>query len=247
MFSKLRGTICFVCVFIVVFVTTNMLGSVEAKEAVPVKTIGVGEKVAIKASVNPKNHTEKIKWNSSRKKVTTVTSKGVVKGKKIGKTKITAKGKKKKSKACVVAVKAAPKSIAFSQNIYDVGVNDIIKLTSYVDRGAASNKQSYYSSNKTVATINSNGVVVAKKIGTCSMVVKTYNNKSATCVINVVETPTSESVEERARRQLLSAVNIERNRLNLQDLINTPELNEVAQMRAKKLLNPFRTHVLMVV
>lgn len=54
------------------------------------KTIAVGEKYQLKL----KNNKNKVTWKSSKKSVATVSSKGVVKGKKKGKATITAKVKK---------------------------------------------------------------------------------------------------------------------------------------------------------
>lgn len=51
----------------------------------------------LKATVTPKNSTDKVKWSTSNKKVATVSQKGVVTAKKKGKVKITAKAGKKKA------------------------------------------------------------------------------------------------------------------------------------------------------
>jgi len=63
-------------------------------------TIYVGKTVTLKL----KNNKKKIKWSSSNKKVATVTKNGKVKGKKAGKTTITAKVGKKKYR-CRVTVR----------------------------------------------------------------------------------------------------------------------------------------------
>ena len=66
-------------------------------------TISVGQTVKLKVKKNSK----KVKWKSSNKKIVTVSKKGKIKGKKVGKATITAKiGKKKlKCKVKVVAKK----------------------------------------------------------------------------------------------------------------------------------------------
>lgn len=63
-------------------------------------TVYVGKTVTLKL----KNNKKKVKWSSSNKKVATVSKKGKVKGKKIGKAIITAKVGKKKYK-CKITVK----------------------------------------------------------------------------------------------------------------------------------------------
>ena len=57
----------------------------------------VGEKVTLKATVKPKNSTQKVKWSTSDKKVATVSAKGVVKAVGKGTATITAKSGSKKA------------------------------------------------------------------------------------------------------------------------------------------------------
>ncbi len=76
-------------------------------------SVAVGGKLTLKATVTPKSASKKIAWSSSKKKVATVSSKGVVKGKKEGTATITAKaadGSGKKA-TCKVTVGAGIKSV----------------------------------------------------------------------------------------------------------------------------------------
>ena len=69
----------------------------------------VGEKVTLKATVKPKNSTQKVKWSTSDKKVATVSAKGVVKAIGKGTATITAKsGSKKASVKVKVSAGKAP-------------------------------------------------------------------------------------------------------------------------------------------
>lgn len=65
-------------------------------------SLKVGEKKTLKVTVKPKNAT--LKWKSNKKKIATVSKKGVVKGKKKGTAKITVTSGKKKA-TCKVTVK----------------------------------------------------------------------------------------------------------------------------------------------
>ena len=73
------------------------------------KTLKAGKKLKIKATVTPKNATnKKLTWKSSNKKYATVNSKGVVKAKKAGKgktVKITAKAKDGSGKKATIKIK----------------------------------------------------------------------------------------------------------------------------------------------
>lgn len=88
-------------------------------------SIAVGAKKKLKATVTPKKNTcTKVVWTSSKKKVATVTSKGVVKGKKEGTATITAKaadGSGKKA-TCKVTVGAGVSKI-------EVPDSEIVKVT----------------------------------------------------------------------------------------------------------------------
>ena len=78
--------------------TTNISGVPTTKR------IKKGKTFKIKAVATPKNTDEKITFKSSNKKVATVTSKGVVKGKKKGTATITVQSGSKKV-TCKVTVK----------------------------------------------------------------------------------------------------------------------------------------------
>lgn len=92
---------CFL-LFMTIMITT---GSMTAEAASPKlnvksKTIYVGRSYQLKV----KNTNKKVKWSSSDKAIATVSSKGIVKGKKAGKVTITASVAKKKL-TCNVTVK----------------------------------------------------------------------------------------------------------------------------------------------
>ena len=62
-----------------------------------------------------------------------------------------------------------------------------IHMTSTIifQSGTASYSIKYSSSNTGIATVNSSGLVTAKKSGTAIITAKTYNGKTATCKITV--------------------------------------------------------------
>lgn len=76
-------------------------------------SVTVGKTVKLKSKVKVKPAKAKLKWSSNKKKIATVTSKGVVKGKKAGTAKITVKSGKKSAKF-KVKVKKAPVKVAVS-------------------------------------------------------------------------------------------------------------------------------------
>ena len=89
-----------------VVVTVKVTGVKTTKiTGVPAtKQIAKGKTFKIKATVAPKNTDDKVTYKSSDKKIATVTSKGVVKGKKKGTATITVQSGSEKM-TCVVTVK----------------------------------------------------------------------------------------------------------------------------------------------
>ncbi len=89
------------------FVPGQSYAAVAAKKVKLAKTavITVGQKVKLKATLSPKRSKARIKWTTSSKKIATVSSKGVVTGKKPGKAKIKATLPNKKYAVCKVTVK----------------------------------------------------------------------------------------------------------------------------------------------
>ena len=109
--------------------------------------------------------TGKAKFTSSNKKVATVTSKGVVKAKKAGKTTITVKVGNY-TKKVVIQVKKPSLKLAKSSATIKKGKTVKIKATA-----TPSGKVTYKSSNKKVATVTAKGVVKGKKKGTATITV----------------------------------------------------------------------------
>lgn len=129
-----------------------------------VSQVYVGKKATIK--VTKTKVTGKVTFKSSNKKVATVNSKGVITGKKAGKAVITVKVGKY-TKKLTVKVKKPSFKLAKSSVKLKKGKKTTIRV-----KAAPVSKVTYKTSNKKVATVNSKGVVTAKKKGTAKITVK---------------------------------------------------------------------------
>ncbi len=148
-------------------------------------TIGKGEALTLKAAVSPSNATsKKVAWKSSKASVAAVNSKGLVRGKKAGKAKITATADGKKA-SCTITVKAAPKKISLTAAKKTVKKGKSYQIKVKLPKNTASYKRTYTSSNKKVATVSASGKVKARKKGTATITVKAFNGKKARIKITV--------------------------------------------------------------
>lgn len=110
---------------------------------------------------------KKIKWSSRNKNIATVSKKGTVKGKHNGKTYIYAKVGKKILK-CKVVIESPVLSI--TNNAMTVGEQYTVKLYN------CSRKKTFISSNPTIASVSSKGVIIAKREGYAKISIKISDN-----------------------------------------------------------------------
>ncbi len=85
-----------------------------------------------------------------------------------------------------VQLQIVPTSVALNKTTLtlDTGKTSNLKATVYPSN-AANKKCTWSSSNTSVATVDGNGKVTAKKAGTATITVKTSNGKTATCKVTV--------------------------------------------------------------
>lgn len=131
------------------------------------------KKVTVKVQLEPGDKVKK--YTSSNTKIATVTSKGVVKGKKAGTVKITVETVKGAKAAC--KVKVSPKTVKTkkitvnkSKVVLKKGATFKIKVT--ISPSTSTEPATYQSSDKKVASVNSKGVIKGKRKGNCIITVK---------------------------------------------------------------------------
>ena len=145
----------------------------------------------LKKSIKNKNATYKgVSWYSSNKNVATVNSNGKVTIKHRGKVVITVKAKdgSNKSAKCKIIVKQLVTKLSYNskKQAKEVYRNKTIKFAVTVVPSNANNKGlTYSSSNKKVATVNSNGVVKGIKAGTVTITAKAKDSSKKIVKIKV--------------------------------------------------------------
>ena len=92
---------------------------------------------------------------------------------------------------CYVNVKPAPTSVTLNKTAVTNGVGQSFTLTASVAPSNTINNVTWSTSDRTVATVSTSGVVKCVKEGTATITAKTYNGKTATCTVTVKPAPTS--------------------------------------------------------
>lgn len=158
-------------------------------------SVYINESISLNVVLTPSNATSSIEWSSSNNNVATV-DKGKVTGKSEGTAVITVKAGSVNASYSVKVNKkdtsVALNSISLSSATLNLTVGNTSTLTvSYNPSNATNKSVTWNSSDNSVATVNSNGVVTAVKAGIATITVTSSNNKSSTCRVTVTApTPT---------------------------------------------------------
>ncbi len=162
-------------------------------------TLGIGEKIDLNSKMPTGEASRVVAYTSADTSIATVDGSGVVTAKKTGTVTITAKTYNGKTATCKITVKKAPTSVSLNKTSATLGIGEKIDLNSKMPSGQASRVVTYTSADTSIATVDSSGVVTAKKTGTVTITAKTYNGKTATCKITVKKAPTSVSLNYKSK------------------------------------------------
>ena len=159
------------------------------------ETVFLGKTKTLTATINPENaHNKTITWSSSNTSVATVSSKGVVTAKSLGTATITAKTFNGKTATCTVYVKEPVTAITLSDLTATLWVGATKTITATATPSTASSTAvTWSSSNTSVATVSSYGVITARAAGTCTITCKAADGSgiSKSCAVTVKQPVTS--------------------------------------------------------
>ena len=156
--------------------------------------LNTGETLQLTATVMPSNATNKtVTWTTSNSSVATVSSNGLVTAKAVGNATITARTTdgSNLSSSCSVTVKQSSvlaTSISLNKTSAEIYAGETLQLTATVLPSNATNKTvTWTTSNSSVATVSSNGLVTAKAVGNATITARTTDgsNLSASCSVTV--------------------------------------------------------------
>ena len=175
-----------------VTVTTNIVNVDSITLDPSSATLNVGDTNQIAAIIKPANATERdVVWSSSDSSIVSVDDKGIIKGLKPGTATITVKTKDGSVVAtCTVTVKEVPvESITFDTNNLSVKVGTTAQINATIKPSNATNKELIWtSSDDSIASVDSNGKVTGKKVGSVTITAKSKDGSvQATCTVTVTE------------------------------------------------------------
>ena len=148
------------------------------------KTMNVGDVKQLKVTVKPAKTTDTVTFKSSKKSVISVAKNGVMTAKKPGKATITVTAGKKKAKI-TITVKQPATEVTLNKTEVTIKKGKTFKLKATLTPKNSTDKVTYKSSKKSVATVSKKGVITAKKKGTATITVKTSSGKTAKCKVTV--------------------------------------------------------------
>lgn len=157
-------------------------------------SLKVGETKQLSATISPSNATNKsISWTSDNSSVAEVSNSGLVTAKGVGQTVINCKANdgSGKTATCSVSVAEGIKStgITVSRPTVALKVGNTWQLSATITPSDATDKSvSWFSSNSSVATVNSSGLITANRLGKASIICKTNDGSGATDTCNVIVT-----------------------------------------------------------
>lgn len=149
-------------------------------------TLKKGAGVLLQVEILPEGANENITYSSNNSSVATVSNTGYVNAIDVGQTTIIAKGESGLTAEVTVTVVSSGSTKIDATNLYLVGldkelvVGGTAQVISRIEPDNATNKSlSWSTSNSSIATVDSNGVITGKSAGTCTIIASTNNNITA--------------------------------------------------------------------
>lgn len=160
----------------------------EVKVTPATGNVNVGSTIQLSATVSPENATDKtLTWKSSDTSIATVDNKGLVTGVKAGKATISAtavNGKQGTAEITVNNVECSSVTLNYTEFTGQPG-NTLQFTATIAPENTTIKTVTWESGDQNIATVNSNGLVTLKNLGTTQITAQCGTVK-ATCAVTVV-------------------------------------------------------------
>lgn len=149
-----------------------------------------GENTLLTTEIKPESTNPNLTWTSSDENVVKVDNTGKIFAKNVGTAiiRVTTTDGTNKSATCTVTVKIPAQQLIISQSKANVYQSDSFTLSATIYPTNTTNKTlKWISDNTIIASVDQNGVVTARKVGTATITCETTDgsNLSATCLVTV--------------------------------------------------------------
>ena len=170
-----------------VTVTDNSIPATNIELDASSKTMTVGEKAKLTATVKPDDSTDKVTWKSKNDKIVSVDENGNITALAVGETEVIATAGNV-SAVCKVTVEGVKVSkVELNKTSVSLKAGETEQLTATVSPDNATDKTVTWTSSKpTVAAVDENGKITAVAPGTAT-ITATAGDKSATCTVTVAK------------------------------------------------------------
>ncbi len=155
------------------------------------KVITLGNTGQFKVIVKPTNANPTVTWRSSNTKVASVDKNGKVSAKAVGTAYIYAKTINGKEIKATVKVIPKPISVKLNYSNKVVTLGKTIQFKATVNPSNANQAVAWRSSDAKIASVDKNGKVSAKAVGTAYIYAKTINGKEIRATVKVIPQPIS--------------------------------------------------------
>ena len=149
-------------------------------------TLAQNQSFQLASVVAPFTSKDKLSYKTANKKIATVSGNGKITAKKAGKTTITVKSGKKSVKVTVNVIGVKTTGLSVNATQLNLKVKKKATIKANVTPKNTSEKVTYKTSNKKVATVDAKGKVTAKKAGTATITV-TSGSKSVKVTVTVTK------------------------------------------------------------
>lgn len=157
--------------------------------------LGKGESYKITAKSDCSNKNLNCRWTSENPSVVSVKEDGTATANTTGTAVLKLCSQNNKVAKCKVTVKSAPSSIKLSLSSLTLGNGESYIVSESTNSGSYAKNFTWSSSDTGVATVEktekNKAKITAKRKGTATITVKTYNGKTATCKVTVKSAPSS--------------------------------------------------------
>ena len=149
-----------------------------------------GQKIQLTPTIEPATATQTVSWKSSKTRVATVDSNGVVTAHAAGTAYITATSTHPSAKSVRIQVtvtqKAAPSALSFPTSVASIYVGKSAQIAVQPQPANASVMCRYVSSDPSIASVDQNGIVTTHKTGIVTISARSLKNSHASASVRVI-------------------------------------------------------------